>query len=166
MVRSIRESWREIEEPVSARRRLSSGKRCRKGRHGRSPFCVWTLEKKKWTLKKSDQLPPYSFFCLRVQSTVHRNDGKRGWGGKKRIGLPNIHVADVMGSAIARSYFCAQRIPLVLLQCKGSPAPVYLFVVLGRGGHASPVQYKFQSMHPGECNYVNSLFPVFNIHVK
>ena len=151
MVRSIRESWREIEEPVSARRRLSSGKRCRKGRHGRSPFCVWTLEKKKWTLKKSDQLPPYSFFCLRVQSTVHRNDGKRGWGGKKGIGLPNIHVADVMGSAIARSYFCAQRIPSCFIAVHRKPRPGLPFVVLGRGGQASPVQYKFQSMHPGGC---------------
>ena len=51
-------------------------------------------------------------------------------------------------------------------QCKGSPAPVDLFVVLGRGGQASPVQCKFQSMHPGGCNYANSLFPVFNIHIK
>lgn len=133
MVRSIRESWREIEEPVSERRRLSSGKRCRKGRHGRSPFCVWTLEKKKWTLKKSDQLPPYSFFCLRVQSTVHRNDGKRGWGGKKGIGLPNIHVADVMGSAIARSYFCAQRIP-PWFYCSAKEAPPrFTFCGVGAG---------------------------------
>ena len=46
---------------------------------------------------------------------------------------------------------------------KGSPAPVDLFVVLERGGEASPVQYKFQSMHPGGCTCVNSLFPAFNI---
>ena len=48
-------------------------------------------------------------------------------------------------------------------RCKGSPAPVDLFVVLGRGGEASPVQYKFQSMHPGGRTCVNSLFPAFNI---
>lgn len=107
---------------------------------------------------------PYSFPCLRAKSAADGNDGKRGWGRKKGIGLPNIHVADVMGSAIARSYFCAQRIPLVLLQCKGSPAPVYLLWCWG--GQASPVQYKFQSMHPGGYNYVNSLFLVFNIHVE
>ena len=51
-------------------------------------------------------------------------------------------------------------------QFKGSPAPVDLFVVLGRGDYASHVQYKFQSMHPGGCNCVNSLFPVFDIHIK
>ena len=59
---------------------------------------------------------------------------------KKGIGLPNIHVA-------------VQR----------KPRPGLPFVVLGRGGQASSVQYKFQSMHPGGCNCVNSLFPAFNI---
>ena len=59
-----------------------------------------------------------------------------------------------------------ERFSLALLQCKGSPAPVNLFVVLGRGGKASPVQYKFQSMHPGGRTCVNSLFPVFDIHIK
>ena len=57
-------------------------------------MCVWTLEKEKWTLKKSDQLSPYSFSCLRVKSAADQNDGKRG-GEKKGTGLPNIHVADV-----------------------------------------------------------------------
>lgn len=39
---------------------------------------MWTLEKKKWTLKKSDQLSPYSFSCLRAKSAADGNDGKRG----------------------------------------------------------------------------------------
>ena len=47
-------------------------------------------------------------------------------------------------------------------RCKGSPAPVYLLWCWGGAGN-SPVQCKFQSMHPGGCNCVNSLFPAFNI---
>ena len=85
---------------------------------------------------------------------------------KKGMGLPNIHVAEVGGARSHALIFACKGLPLALLQFKGSPAPVYLFVVLGRGGQASPVQYKFQSMHPGGCTCVNILFPVFNIHVE
>jgi hypothetical protein len=35
---------------------------------------VWTLKKKKWTLKKSDQLSTYSFSCLRAKSAADGND--------------------------------------------------------------------------------------------
>lgn len=102
-------------------------------------FCVWTLEKKKWTLKKSDQLSPYSFSCLRVKFAADQNDGKRG-GEKKGTGLPNIHVADV----------------------KEAP-PRLTFLWCWGGAGNSPVQCKFQSMHPGGRTCVNSLFPAFNI---
>ena len=88
-------------------------------------LCV-DIGKEKVDIEKVRSAFPYSFPCLRAKSAADGNDGKRGWGRKKGIGLPNIHVADVMGSAIARSYFCAQRISLALLQCKGSPAPVDL----------------------------------------
>lgn len=54
---------------------------------------------------------------------------------------------------------------IVCICCVGSPAPVDLLWCWGGAGN-SPVQCKFQSMHPGGCNYANSLFPVLDIHVE
>ena len=116
-----------------------------------------------WTLKKSDQLSPYSFSCLRAKSAADGNDGKRG-GEKERDRTAK--------------YSCRSA--------KEDP-PRFTFLWCWGGAGNSPVQYKFQSMHPGGrtcvnslfpafnifqsthpggCNCVNSLFPVFDIHIK
>lgn len=67
-------------------------------------FCVWTLGKKKWTLKKSDQLSPISFPAS-VQSPLLTETMGKEEGEKKGIGLPNIHVAEVK-EAPPRLTFC------------------------------------------------------------
>ena len=97
---------------------------------------MWLMKNSVKIVKLFLFMPPRKVHCF--TETMGKEEGK-----KKGIGLPNIHVAEV----------------------KEAP-PRLTFLWCWGGAGNSPVQYKFQSMHPGGCNCVNSLFPVLNIHVE
>lgn len=103
-------------------------------------MCVWTLEKKKWTLKKSDQLSPYSFSCLRAKSAADQNDGKRG-GEKEKDRTAK--------------YSCRRS--------KGSPAPVNLLWCWGGAGKLHLCNINFNPCTPeGATMQIQSVTIYFN----
>lgn len=96
-------------------------------------MCV-DIGKEKVDIEKVRSASPYSFFCLRVQSAVGRNDGKRGGGvGKKGIGLPNIHVADVRGARSHALIFVRKGSPTGFIVAHRKPRPGLPFCGVGAG---------------------------------
>jgi len=85
---------------------------------------VWTLGKKKWTLKKSDQLPLIPFSASAYSLPLAGTMGKEEGGvGKKGIGLPNIHVADVRGARSHALIFVRKGSPTGFIVAHRKPRP-------------------------------------------
>ena len=130
------------------------------------PFLCVDIGKEKVDIEKVRSASP--LFLFLPPRTVYRSqerwEKRMGWEERDRTAKYSCRRCNGERDRTLL-FLCAKDSPgFIAVQRK--PRLGLPFVVLGRGGQASPVQYKFQSMHPGGCNYVNILFPVFNIHVE